>query len=74
MNLEFIEDAPIVDEYVYGEAFPDKNKIWIQIVAPYASVKDITQIICHELIHLKFPELDHDSNIFENMVRDCMNK
>jgi predicted metal-dependent hydrolase len=72
MDIEFIEDSPIADEFVYGEAFPDKNKIWIEVVAPYASMKEITQIICHELIHLKFPKLNHDSKIFEKMVRDCM--
>jgi len=72
MELHFIEDAPIGEEYVYGEAFPDKNKIWLEIVAPFASIKQITEIICHELIHIKFPELSHDSEMFEEMVRNSM--
>jgi len=70
MEIHFIEDAPIIGEYVYGEAFPDKNKIWLEVVAPDASIREITKIICHELIHLKYPELSHDSEIFEKLVRD----
>ena len=72
MEIHLIEDAPIVGEYVYGEAFPDKNKIWLEVVAPDASIKEITKIICHELIHLKYPELNHDSEIFKKLVRDYM--
>ena len=72
MEIQFIEDAPIIGEYVYGEAFPDKNKIWLEIVAPDASLKEITKIMCHELIHLKYPELGHDSEKFEKLVENCM--
>lgn len=72
MELQFIEDAPICGEYVYGEAFPNKNKIWLEVVAPYASIKEITNILCHELIHLKFPKLDHNSELFEETVRNAM--
>lgn len=72
MEMQFIEDAPITGEYVYGEAFPDKNKIWLEVVAPDASIREITKIICHELIHLKYPELNHDSEIFKKLIRDYM--
>ena len=72
MDLQFTEDAPIVDEYVYGEAFPNENKIWLEVVVPYASTKEITEIICHELLHIKYPELSHDSEAFEKMVKISM--
>ena len=72
MEIQFIEDAPIGGEYVYGEAFPNENKIRLEVVAPDASIKEITKTICHELIHLKFPELNHDSEMFEEMVRNSM--
>jgi hypothetical protein len=72
MELDFIEDPPIVDEYVYGEAFPNENRIWLQVVAPYASIREITMTICHELVHLKNPTLNHDSKKFENLVRNYM--
>jgi len=72
IELQFIEDAPIVWEYVYGEAFPDENKVWLEVVAPDASNKKITEHICHELIHLKFSDLNHDSEEFEEKVRECM--
>lgn len=72
VELYFIEDPTIVDEYVYGEAFPNENRIWLQVVAPYASMREIKKIICHELLHLKNPKLDHNSKKFENLVRDYM--
>lgn len=53
---------PITDENVYAEAFPFENppRIWIQ-VWPDAMNKEIAEIICHELIHIKRPELNEKS-------------
>ncbi|MGF3584332.1 MAG: hypothetical protein ACQXXD_01255 [Thermoplasmatota archaeon] len=72
MDVHFIEDAPICDEFVYGTAFPKENRIWLEVVAPYASIKKIKEIMCHELMHLKFPKLSHDSELFKKMVRNAM--
>ena len=72
IEIQFIEDTPVEGEFVFGEAFPDENKIWLEVVAPDASTNEITEIVSHELIHLKFPELSHDSKEFEDKVRECM--
>ena len=71
LEIEFIEDAPVLGEYVYGEAFPDINKVWLQIVAPDASDDKIMEIVCHELIHIKYTELDHNKPKFQKMVEQC---
>ncbi len=72
LELQFIEDAPIDGEFVYGEAFPNENRVWLEVVAPEASDEEILEILCHELVHLKHPELDHDSKNFEAMVKQYM--
>ena len=56
LELHFIEDAPVEGEPVYGEAFPDENKIWLEVVAPDASNKEILKILSHELIHFRHSE------------------
>lgn len=72
LDLSFIEDAPVIGENVYGEAFPDENRIWLQVVAPEASDKEISEIVCHELIHLKHLDWDHDSVKFKRATKLCM--
>lgn len=72
LELNFIDDAPVEGENVYGEAFPNENRVWLEVVAPDASDNEILEILCHELIHLKHPEMNHDSKSFEGMVRQCM--
>lgn len=67
-DLNFIDDTPIIGEHVFGEAFPDENRVWLE-VAPEATDEEIQRTICHELIHLKYPEMDHDSAEFEVEVR-----
>lgn len=73
LELHFTDYAPVEGEYVYGEAFPDENKVWLEVVALDASTTEIMEHICHELIHMKCPDLSHDSNKFKQMVRQCMN-
>ncbi len=73
MDLHLIEDTPIDGEYVFGEAFPDVNRIWLEVVAPDASSEKITEIICHELVHLKCPDLDHDSEVFTDLISLYLN-
>ena len=72
MELNIIEDAPVDGEYVYGEAFPEENRIWLEVVGPDASDDEIMETICHELVHLEHPELDHDSEVFEIIVKRSM--
>jgi len=67
-DVNFIENAPIDGEYIYGEAFPEKNRIWLEVVAPDISMDEITETICHELIHLKFPNINHNSPMFNALV------
>lgn len=72
LELEFIEEAPIEGENVYGQAFPNENRVWLEVVAPDASDNEILEILCHELIHLKYPELDHDLKSFKGRVKQCV--
>lgn len=53
---------PVVGENVYAEAFPFENppRIWMQ-VWPDATDKEIAKTVCHELIHIKRPELDEET-------------
>lgn len=64
LDLNIIEDAPIVGEFVYGEAFPGENRIWLEVVGPDASDDDILETICHELLHIKYPQTNHNSEMF----------
>ena len=72
LDLHLIENASIVDAFVYGEAFPDQNRVWLEIVAFDASIQEITEIICHELIHIKFPKISHDCIEFDEKMKACM--
>jgi len=70
LDLHFIEDAPIVGDNVYGEAFPSEGRIWLEVVAPEASRREITETICHECVHMLRPDLDHDSEEFTRLVNE----
>lgn len=73
LGLKFIEKRPIVDENVYGEAFLEEKKISLEIFAPEASDKEIEKNICHELIHIKNPNLSHDDPQFDKKVNRYLN-
>lgn len=73
LELELIDRPPHVDEFfVYGEAFPEEHRIWVEIDSPEASTEEITETICHELLHIKSPELDHSSREFKRKVKEYM--
>ena len=72
IDLSIIEDASIDGEFVYGEAFPEEDRVWLEVVGPDASVDEIIETIYHELVHLNHPEWDHDSLEFEATVKRCM--
>ena len=72
LDLHLIEDAPVEEEHVYGEALPNENKLWLEVVAPDASDNEILEILCHELVHLKYPGWDHESDESNKKVKECM--
>jgi hypothetical protein len=59
LDLNFIEDTPLIDKSVYGEAFPFEKppRVWLEIFALDATPQEITEIVCEELIHIKHTEL-----------------
>lgn len=64
---------PVVGENVYAEAFPFETspRVWIE-VWPDATDKEIVGIVCHELIHIKHPELGEESEGFKKKVQACI--
>jgi hypothetical protein len=64
---------PVVGENVYAEAFPFENppRIWIE-VWPEATNREIAKIVCHELVHIKHPELAEESEEFKKKVQTYM--
>lgn len=64
---------PVVGENVYAEAFPFENppRIWIE-VWPEATNREIAKIVCHELVHIKHPELGEESEEFKKKVQTYM--
>lgn len=68
LDLEFIEKRPIIGENVYAEAFPEEKKIKLEIFAPDASKDEIEKTICHELVHIKRPDLSHNDPRFDKEV------
>jgi len=53
---------------VYGEAFPEEKRISLEIFAPDASIDEIERHICHELLHIKYPNISHDDYRFKEEV------
>lgn len=72
LELSFLENTPVVGYNVYGEAFPPEKKVVLEVFAPDATTEEIEEIICHELVHLKYPELDEDSKELEENVLNCL--
>lgn len=73
LELDFLDDFPVIGEYVYGEAFPAEKRIMLDVFAPLATKKEITKTVCEELMHIKHPELKHGPK-FWKLVRESMSK
>ncbi|MEM2915274.1 MAG: hypothetical protein QXH91_07740 [Candidatus Bathyarchaeia archaeon] len=71
LKLGFLEDFPIIGEYVYGQAFPNEKIVVIEVYALYATKKEITRTICEELLHIKHPEMKHGPE-FWKMVEEAV--
>jgi hypothetical protein len=71
LQLEFLDHAPIVGKNVYGEAFPFEKppRVSIEMFAPDATNKEITKVVCEELLHIKHPELSEEK--IRGMVPAC---
>jgi len=65
---------PVVGENVYGEAFPFEKppRVWLEVFAPDATEKEITETICHELVHIKYPELKDGDPELERKIQACV--
>ena len=70
LDLEFLDHPPIVDKNVYGEAFPERKLVTLDVFAPDATTGEIEGIICEELGHIKHPELRHGLEFWKK-VREC---
>ncbi len=73
LDLNFIDDMPMVGENIYGEAFPHEKppRVWLEVFAPDVTKKEIVETICHELIHIKYPNLNHEDKEFLEKVDYC---
>ncbi|GAH90600.1 unnamed protein product, partial [marine sediment metagenome] len=62
LHVETVEAPPIVGENVYGEAFPFEKppRVWMEVF-PEATTREITKIVCEELLHVKHPELSEEA-------------
>jgi len=74
LELSFPEDAPIIEKYVYGEAFPFEKppRIMLEVVVIDATLKEIKEIVCEELVHVKHPELKHGTPELEEKIWECV--
>ena len=68
LDLEFLNMTPIENEPIYGEAFPDEKRVKIEVFVPDATMKDLTKVICEELLHVKHPEILEHTPRFWGMV------
>lgn len=73
LDLRFINDVPIIGDNVYGEAFPFEKppRVWLEVFAPDAKTTEIVEHICHELIHIKYPELREEDRKFKRKIKEC---
>ncbi|MBA7680298.1 hypothetical protein ES703_88612 [subsurface metagenome] len=71
LHVETVEAPPIVDENVYGEAFPFEKppRVWMEVF-PEATTREITKIVCEELLHIKHPGLSEEE--VGRMVPACV--
>ncbi len=72
LEVGFLGHAPIVGENVYGEAFPPEKRVVLEVFAPDATTESITEIICHELVHVEHPELKEECEEFRRRVHDVL--
>ncbi|MFW6008099.1 MAG: hypothetical protein ACOCP8_02435 [archaeon] len=72
LDLKFIKKRPIVDENVYGEAFPEEKRVKLEVFIYDISIEEIKKIICHELLHIKYPDLSHNDDKFEEELNKCL--
>jgi len=69
LDLQILDHPPVVDENVYGEAFPEERRVMIDVF-PEATTGEIEAVVCEELAHVKHPELRHGSKFWE-IVEEC---
>lgn len=69
LDLVFIWNRPIIGENIYAQAFPNENRIKMEVFAPELTENDIIENVCHELIHIKNPNIDHHEKKFEEKVQ-----
>lgn len=53
---------PIVGKNVYGEAFPHEvlPRVWVEVYPLDATDREIAEVACEELLHIKHPEKTED--------------
>lgn len=73
LEIHFLENAPIIGENIYGESFPFENppRVRLEVFAPDVTRKEIIETICHELIHIKYPNLNHEDKEFLEKIVHC---
>ncbi len=73
VDVATVGGPPVVGENVYAQAFPNETppRVWLEIWPLDATDKEITETICHELIHIKHPELGEESEKFKKKVQTC---
>lgn len=71
LDLGFLDHAPVVGKNVYGEAFPLERppRVRIEVFAPDATTKEMKEIVCEELLHVRHPELSEEE--IRGMVPAC---
>lgn len=72
LEVGFLDHVPIVGKNVYGEAFPFErpSRVRIEVFAPDATIKEITEIVCEELLHIKHPGISEEE--IAKMVLGCV--
>lgn len=57
LDLGFLDRTPITGKNVYGEASPfeEPPRVKIEVFAPDATDEEITEVVLHELVHVKCP-------------------
>jgi len=77
LDLSFIDKVPIEEVYVYAEAFPFETppRVWMEIVRVWdVTTREITESICEELIHIKHPQIEEESEELKRKIQECMIK
>lgn len=72
LKIGFLDQAPIVGKNVYGAAFPFEKppRAMLDIFAPDATTREITEIVCEEILHIKRPELSEEA--IKRLVPACV--